>query len=481
MSSRRARASRRRAAAIACLAAAFAALAGTVVALSSNGRAARAAVAAAGVARGRAGGLGVGAARGRAGRVGAEAGAAEGLVPVGPLARGVAAATLRRRLARALEPAGADVGLLVESLSGSGVSGSGTEPLAARNAARMFPPASVEKLYTSAAALDLLGPGARLKTTVLGAGTLSHGIWRGNLYLRGGGDPTLGDGSWNKEYERGYGPTALELAEQLERDGIRRVRGHIFADDSLFDTDPGGPATHNRPDIPDYGGELGALVYDHGMTAPHMSAAVFTAHELALTMRSMGLQVAAASRTARTPEGAVPLASVSSPPLAVLLSLMNVPSDDLIADMLAKQLGARLEGHGTLAAGARVIAQTLAARYGLTAVIHDGSGLDRADRTSPEQVVSLLRDIYGTRVGEVLAASLPVVGEQGTVTYIGAHTPAQGRCRAKTGTLDNVTNLAGYCSDRAGGRLAFAIMLVGPTNAQAVPLLSRAVAAIAAY
>lgn len=327
----------------------------------------------------------------------------------------------------------------------------------------------------------MLGAGARLQTTVLGHGKLVRGVWRGNLYLRGGGDPTLGDGAWNREYEQGYGPTAVELAGQLERDGIRRLTGRIFADASLFDSEPAGPATNGKPDIPDYGGEMSALVYDHGMTEPNMSPAVFTAHELALTMRSMGLQVAAAGRTARTPPGTAKLAVVRSPPLSILLRLMNVPSDDLIADMLAKQLGARALGLGTLAAGGREIARTVAARYGLHPTIHDGSGLDPADRSSPSQIVALLRDIYRTPTGSELTTSLPVVGEQGTVTYIGAHTPAQGRCSAKTGTLDYVTNLAGYCRARGGAELAFSIMILGPTNSEAVPLLSQAVAAIAAY
>jgi D-alanyl-D-alanine carboxypeptidase/D-alanyl-D-alanine-endopeptidase (penicillin-binding protein 4) len=56
------------------------------------------------------------------------------------------------------------------------------------------PPASVEKLWTTTAVLDLLGADGRLDTTVLGSGRLSHGVWHGNLYLHGGGDPTFGPG-----------------------------------------------------------------------------------------------------------------------------------------------------------------------------------------------------------------------------------------------------------------------------------------------
>jgi D-alanyl-D-alanine carboxypeptidase/D-alanyl-D-alanine-endopeptidase (penicillin-binding protein 4) len=350
-----------------------------------------------------------------------------------------AAARLQHQLSAALRGAGSEVGALVENVSSGQV-------LFSRNAGIARPPASVEKLYTTVASVNLLGPSARFQTAVLGTGALGPGgVWHGNLYLRGGGDPTFGDGAWNHAYEDGYGPTASQLTAQLRHAGIRRVTGHIFADESLFDTDRGGPATHNRPDTPDYGGELSALVYDHGMSTAKMSPAVFAAHELAVTMRAVGMRVGAAALTRRTPAGAVRLAHVESPPLSVLVRLMDVPSDDLIADMLDKQLGARLFGEGTLAAGAIEIRQAITNDYGLRPVLFDGSGLDRADRSTPAEVVSLLEKVWLTPTGNVLHAALPVVGQQGTVQGMGVHTPAQENCVAKTGTLNNVTNLAGYC------------------------------------
>jgi D-alanyl-D-alanine carboxypeptidase/D-alanyl-D-alanine-endopeptidase (penicillin-binding protein 4) len=382
---------------------------------------------------------------------------------------------LKRQIKRALAHSGPEVGLLVEDLSRAQI-------LDARKAAVPRPPASVEKLYTTVAALDLLGPKARLQTTVLGTGGLgARGVWHGNLYLHGGGDPTLGDGNWNKLYEEGHGPTALELAQQMHRAGIRRVTGRIFADASLFDTDPGGPATNYLADTPDYGGEMNALVYDHGMSTARMSPAVFAAHELALTLRDMGVRVVTASRTQSTPSAAVELAHVESPPLSVLVRLMDVPSDDLIADMLDKQMGARLAGQGTLAAGAGEITQVIARDYDLHPTVFDGSGLDRSDQTTPADVVTLLRRVWTTPTGTLLYGALPVVGEQGTVMDIGLHTPAQRRCVAKTGTLNNVTNLAGYCHARNGSLLTFALMIDGPSNAQSFPVLSRVVAAIARY
>ena len=343
------------------------------------------------------------------------------------------------------------------------------------------PPASLEKLYTSVALIAKLGPATRFQTAVLGTGSLRpHGVWHGDLYLRGGGDPTFGDETFNRVWEMGYGPTASELATQLLARGIRRVTGRVIGDASIFDSLRGGAATGYAPDIPDMGGQLSALTYDHGSAVPGLSPGAFAARELALTLRAMHLGAIATPRTAPTPPGAKLLASVASPPVSVLLRLMNVPSDDLFAELLTKQLGARFAGQGSIAAGAGVTSSVIAG-YGLSPRIDDGSGLARSDRSSPHQVVELLKDVWHTPLGDLLSASLPVVGVEGTVKTIATRTAAQGNCVAKTGTLDNVTNLAGYCHSQGHHTLAFALLVDGPPNVRALPLESRMIAAIARY
>ena len=94
---------------------------------------------------------------------------------------------------------------------------------------------------------------------------------------------------------------------------------------------------------------------------------------------------------------------------------------------------------------------------------------------------ALLRAIWHTPVGHILSGSLPVVGVNGTTRRIGKGTAAQGHCIAKTGTLDYVTNLAGYCRSRNGHMLSFALFLDGPSNEQSIALLSRLVAALAKF
>ena len=345
----------------------------------------------------------------------------------------------------------------------------------------MRPPASVEKLYTTIALLSELAPNARLHTTVEGAGHLGPGgVWHGDLYLRGGGDPTLGDGAFNRVWELGYGPTVSELVGQLKSAGIHRVTGKVIGDGSLFASSPGGPASGYASDISDYGGELGALTYDHGSTTGTLGPAAFAARQLARSLRAAHVGAVATPATRPAPPDTQRLASVSSPPLSVLLKLMDVPSDDLFADLFTEQLGARFGAGGSIPAGAGVISRVIDL-YGVHPRIVDGSGLSRADHSSPREVVGLLRAIWRTPVGNVVWDSLPVVGVDGTVRRIGVRTPAQGRCVAKTGTLDNVTNLAGYCHSRGHRTIAFALFIDGPNNAVGTQLLGTMVGAIANY
>jgi serine-type D-Ala-D-Ala carboxypeptidase/endopeptidase (penicillin-binding protein 4) len=385
-----------------------------------------------------------------------------------------AQARLNAALSRVFRKAGRQSGALVYDLNAH-------RPVFALRAGVGRPPASVEKLYTTLALLRMLGPGARLHTLVRGTGHLGrHGVWHGNLYLRGAGDPTFGDGAFNHVWEEGYGPTATQLVAQLRDAGIRRVTGRLIGDASLFDSHRGGPSTNFAPDIPDFGGQLSALTYDHGATLGTLTPGAFAARELALALRAAHVRVRAAHDTGATPRRAHTLAVVSSPPLSVMLRLMDVRSDDLFAELFTKQLGSRFGTGGSIAAGARVIASAITS-YGVHPRIVDGSGLSRDDRSSPNQVVALLRAAWRTPDGDVLWASLPVVGVNGTVQRIGVHTPAQGNCIAKTGTLNGVTNLAGYCHRPGHHRLAFALMIDGPSNAEALQLVSRMVGAIAKY
>ena len=382
--------------------------------------------------------------------------------------------SLAATLGRALGAAGPQSGALIYDLGAQ-------QAVFSRRAEVARPPASVEKLYTTVALLRVLGPDARLHTDVLGRGHQRGSTWHGDLYLRGGGDPTFGDAGFIAGFLHGQGAAVQSLVSQLAARGIRRVSGRVYADESLFDTRRGGLLTHYAMDTPDFQGQLSALDFNHGSALRRVGPASFAVKEFVIDLRGAGIDARAASHAATTPPGAQSLATVSSPPVAALTRLMDVPSDDLFAELLTKQLGVLFGSGGTISAGAQVIRGTIASAFGLHPTILDGSGLSRDDRSSPADVVALLRDVWRTPVGRALSASMATVGVNGTVQYIGLRTAARGRCVAKTGTLNDVTNLAGYCRTLAGRDLAFAMMIDGPPNAAAIPLESRMIGAIARY
>ena len=327
-----------------------------------------------------------------------------------------------------------------------------------------LPPGSVEKLYTTVAALQRLGPDAHLHTTLLGAGRLrEHGVWDGDLYLRGGGDPTFGDLRYNVRVTGGRGATAEKLADNFVRGtAIRRVRGRLYADESLFDTRRGGPWSGYRRDLANIGGELGALTFDHGDIGHdhRRGPGVYAALRMAKALRARGVAVRAGATTRTTPRHARTLAGVESPSLATIVQLTDVRSDVFYAELVAEQLGARFGGRGSIASGARVIRATLA-RFGIAPRIVDGSGVSHADRTAPRDVVRLLTAVARGPLALTLRVSLPVAGVSGTLARRMQGTAAASRCWAKTGTLRRVSNIAGYCRQPGHHLLAFAFMIDG--------------------
>lgn len=319
-------------------------------------------------------------------------------------------------------------------------------------------PASVEKLYTSATALLQLGADATLDTQVLGRGTLTAaGVWKGDLYLRGSGDPTFGSSTFT-QYDGGRGTSVDALADAVAEAGITRVSGRVYGDESLFDLRRGGPSTNWGYDVW-IGGPLSGLLYNRGLAKENGSAlakqpAQFAAQQLTTALKRAGVPVARAAALGTAPESAEELASVASPPLSRIVQLTLVPSDNLFAEQLLKVVGAHVDGVGTTVGGARVAKQTLK-QFGISPRIADGSGLSRADATTPRHVVKLLdglRDQQGFRAG------MPVAGRSGTLARRMRGTIAQDRCQAKTGTLSNVSALAGYCTTPNNHTIAFALM-----------------------
>jgi D-alanyl-D-alanine carboxypeptidase/D-alanyl-D-alanine-endopeptidase (penicillin-binding protein 4) len=334
------------------------------------------------------------------------------------------------------------------------------QALFSERATAMRPPASVEKLYTATTALARLGPAAQLSTTVLGSGQLSPmGVWEGNLYLRGGGDPTFGSSSFINSHYGGLGASVSTLVSQLVRTaGIHAITGAVYGDESYFNSLRGEPSSGYAPD-PFLEGTLSGVAFNRGATGsergPHAPAA-YAARELWAGLKGDGVSIRGRSGAGSVPPGAVQLAQVSSPTITQLLGLMLPPSDNFFAETLIKDLGVALGGSGSTAAGASVVGQTISALLGFKPRVVDGSGLSESDRTSVYQVADLLVALAPTPTGALLRNSLAVAGRTGTLAKRMRGTAAAGRCQGKTGTLTGYSNLVGYCQAANGHLLAFA-------------------------
>jgi D-alanyl-D-alanine carboxypeptidase/D-alanyl-D-alanine-endopeptidase (penicillin-binding protein 4) len=319
----------------------------------------------------------------------------------------------------------------------------------AKNGAMPLIPASNEKLAVTYAALTALGPGFTIETDVLGEGQQVGTTWQGDLVLKGYGDPTLSSAG------------LTTLARQIRAQGIARVSGRIVADESWFDgrrTALGWKPSFYIFESP----PLSALIVDRGRVGRYTSRdpALAAAQLFRTALVRAGVKIAAAAVHGRAGAEAVPLAAVDSPTLDAIVRWMDRVSDNFVAEMLVKELGAVQAGNGTTAAGVGVITGLLAqAGVPLDGVrLVDGSGLSLLDRLTPNALVGLLSVMWqDMEVRLDLLASLPIAGRTGTLETRMRRGPATGVVRAKTGTTSNASALSGYVA----GRYAFSVLQNG--------------------
>jgi serine-type D-Ala-D-Ala carboxypeptidase/endopeptidase (penicillin-binding protein 4) len=333
-----------------------------------------------------------------------------------------------------------------------------------RNKAVPLEPASTEKLPLALTALQRLGAGFRTHTDVLGSGSQSGSTWRGNLVLEGYGDPTLTTSGLDG------------LARVVRARGITAVTGRVLGDESYFDTmrtAPGWKPSFAKIESP----LLSALVVNRGVLDgaatdhPALAAAVLFTRALARA----GVSAAGRPGVGVAAAGAVLLARRASPPLAALLAEMDTWSDNFTAEMLLKQVGARLNGRGTTAAGVAAVRATLAedgvplARDRLA----DGSGLSTLDRLSARTLAAVLETIWHTPTLQPLLATFAVAGSTGTLRQRLVGVAGHALVRGKTGTTDESSALAGF----VGSHYVFVVLCNGsPVDWEAAHLLQDRVA-----
>lgn len=468
-----------------------------------------------------------------AGPVAAQPVALEGTLPPGVLAA----------LARAGVPATSFSALVVP------LDGSAPERLRFRADASVNP-ASVMKLVTTYAAMDLLGPDFTWNTQFYTDGEVNQGVLRGNLYVRGGGDPKL-------VLER------IQAAfKNLQDQGVRVILGDLVLDHSAFEvpsTDPGafdGEALRPYNAAPDallvnfksvvltfqpdtaagvayvkseppmagltidatvplsrsgcgdwrsslqarfddansirfegrYPGSCGERVW----AVAYQDPASYAARSLEGLWRATGGAITGGVRAGLTPPGARLLYDARSLPLSDIISDVNQWSNNVMAQQVFLTLGrlspTRVLTESSLAdrlapvrtarfeRSREVVAnwwkRTFGQRYD-PPVMDNGAGLSRTERITPEALAGLLRHAAAHPKGEQFVQSLSIAGVSGTTARMaqGANSAARGNAWLKTGTLRDVTGIAGYVNATNGQRYAVVGFVNHPNASAARPAL----------
>lgn len=402
----------------------------------------------------------------------------------------------------------------------------GGAPLLSHNAEAALNPASVMKLVTSFAALDQLGPGFMWTTDVWADGALADGVLHGNLVIKGHGDPGLtlermwllqrdlrARGIRRIEGDLVLDPSAFELAEADPGafDGeplalYNATPGALVANynATTLRLKPDGQQVGVAPDIALPGVELvSQLAIDERAPCNGWKEAIEPTAPpdgrpgVVLSgpyPRSCGEQTIAlnlfgpaatfdrifrglwaeggGTLTGATVEGGAPdgppLLQFASEPLTVALTRMNKYSNNLMARNLFLTLGAAAYGPpATPDKGARAVRAALG-RHGIPTrklVLENGSGLSRIERISADALNRVLLAAYRSAWFAEFESALPVAALDGTLKRRFNGSALAGTAHLKTGTLRDVSALAGYVDGADGRRVSF-VMLVNHANAR---------------
>ncbi len=362
------------------------------------------------------------------------------------------------------------------------------EPVLERGAQTPLVPASTAKIATAVAALTALPPEQRLTTRVV------EGAAPGEVVLVGGGDPTLAGPEAPASYPAPARLTDLAARTRAGLAGTPVTR--VLVDESLYPGGRLGPGWKDSYVTEGAVAPVGPLMVDGGRVRPdrvrrHADPALEAGRQLAALLQP-GVPVAHGT----APAGARELGAVTSQPVPQLVERMLARSDNDLAEALARHVAISQGQPASFAGGAVAVQQVLGpfldeVGVGRRAVaLVDGSGLSREDRLQPAALTRLLARVAagdGSDTVERLApvlTGLPVAGFSGTLSdryregSLGA-----GVVRAKTGTLNGVSALAGLVRTADGRLLAFDLTADGvPLGATrgAEAALDRLAAALAA-
>ncbi len=402
------------------------------------------------------------------------------------------------------------------------------EAVVSHNAEKALNPASVIKLVTTAAALDILGPAFTFKTEFYVKGEMRNGILDGDLIVKGYGDPKL-------SYERLW--AALR---QLRERGVREIRGDVLFDRSYFapllhdpakfDAKPrraynvgpdallfnfkaitfhfipAGDTLHivAEPSLPsldissriklvkdacgDWQERLTPEIEENGLLANvqfsgtfapscgekiwHMSLFDHSHYNAALfktLWNEAGGKIFGAARDGALPPEARLVLAIESPTLSEVIRDINKFSNNVMARQLFLTLSAEAAGQpGETARSVEVIKAWLKQKNidAPELVLENGAGLSRIERVSAHTLASVLQVMSGSALMPEFFSSLPLLAVDGTMKKRLNGESVAGQAHLKGGTLNDVRAIAGEVVGKTGKRW-LVVFIVNHANAPA--------------
>ena len=393
------------------------------------------------------------------------------------------------------------------------------------NSALPRSPASTMKVLPTWAALDLLGPAYAWKTRALADAPVAKGVLKGNLYLQGGGDPLLTIERWwrfvndlrqtglrviegdivvdqtrftapgerpedfDGKFWRTYNvlPDAL-LVNWQSSDFTVRPADSGDGIDITVQPFPEGLVVENRltlasgrcvgrnnqvsyaieparPDRVVVNGRLSSSCGPQSQRLAIMDPAQYAYGTFVTLWRQAGGEFRGGLLRAPTPPAARLLLTHESEPLSEIVRVTNKYSSNMMARSLVLAVAAEMNGTpATAASGEQTIVGWLKTR-GLEfpeLVIANGSGLSREARISADSMAKLLVGAHQSRYAPEFLTSLSLGGLDGTLENRFQDVDDPSRIRMKTGTLRDVSCIAGYVIGRTGKAYAVVVFVNHP-------------------
>jgi serine-type D-Ala-D-Ala carboxypeptidase/endopeptidase (penicillin-binding protein 4) len=401
-------------------------------------------------------------------------------------------------------------------------------PSISHNAEKSMNPASVMKLVTTHAALDLLQPNYRWKTEMYRDGEVANGLLNGNLMIKGYGDPSFKA----QEFWR--------LLMSLQQAGIRDIKGDLIVDKSYFAKNVGNRKTFDNETWRAYNAEpsaflvngrntsfkfvatdsavnvtqefelpevqivnnmklangacgewrskfgytvkqkeTGSVVTFNGTFSPdcgerYLELSVFDDEKYAFytfkkLWKELGGKFNGKLKVQDVPTGATKILEQVSDPLGYVIRDINKWSNNLMARQLLLTIAAEKTSLPATEAKGEAAIKTWLSNKGQKfdeLVVENGSGLSRTERISAQHLGQLLVGAYNSPIMPELLASLPILAQDGTIKKRLNGSQVDSRAHLKTGSLDGVSAIAGYVLDSQNKRHAL-VMLINHANAGA--------------